>query len=549
MKKLLLIILCFISLQSVFAYDALIDGIYYNISQDPKEASVTYGEVEYSGKVTIPESVTFEGKTYEVSEIGSYAFAGCTSLTTISIPNSVTGIGWLAFGVCRSLTTIDIPNSVTSIDSYAFQNCSSLTTIDIPNSVTSIGCYAFQNCSSLTTIPIPNGVTSIESYAFNGCTSLTTIDIPNSVTSIGHDAFSWCPSLTTIDIPNSVTSIGSYAFENCKSLKDVILSENIEILSVSIFENCENLSSITLPKNIFQIGRKSFSGCTALTEIHCQRITAPTLNVTTFDNVRKDECKVYVPSGSLSNYTSAYGWKEFVNILEIEQWEIAITAGLGGSTTINGSSDNSLSVEAGRDVVINMIPDEGYELDKIIVNGEDVTSEVENNIYYIFDIAENKSIEIRFRLPVYLIISHADNGQVKVKVTPDMSQEVILSANPKWEINTVTFNGVDVTSEVSADGVYVTPIISKNAELNVSLQSKIATWINVSSSERLRVMAAGRGKMKIEGGVSGANIDIYTISGSKVKSIECTGETIELSVNENNAYIVKMNDQVVEIQM
>ena len=526
MKKLLLFVLCFISLQSVFAYDAFIDGIYYNFTQASKKASVTSGEVKYSGRVTIPEEVTFDGKVYEVSEIGADAFFDCSSLTTV-----------------------DIPNSVTSIDSYAFAYCSSLTAIDIPKSVTSISFFAFEY-SGVTTIDIPDNVMFILNYTFFGCEKLTKINIPNTVKTICLGAFYSCINLTTVDIPNSVESIGDDVFWGCKSLNDIVISENLRYIGKRAFSFCENLKAITLPKELREIAESAFSGCTSLTEIYCQRTTPPLLNITAFDNVRKDECKVYVPSGSLSNYTSAEGWKEFVNILEIEQWEVAITAGLGGSTTINGSSDNSLSVDAGSDVVINMIPDEGYELDKITVNGLDVTSDVENNIYNISSISEAKNIDISFkRLPMYLIISHADNGQVKVKVTPDMSQEVILSANPKWEINTVTFNGVDVTSEVSADGVYVTPIISKNAELNVSLQSKIASWINVSSSERLRVMAAGRGKMKIEGGVSGANIDIYTISGSMVKSIECTGETIELIVNENNAYIVKMNDQVVKIQM
>ena len=114
-------------------------------------------------------------------------------------------------------------SGLTSIGSSAFENCSSLTSVTIPNSVTSIGPDAFRYCSSLTSITIPNSVTSIGSDAFRGCSSLTSVTIGNSVTSIGFSAFIGCSKLTSVTIGNSVTSIGNYAFENCSSLIQLIL--------------------------------------------------------------------------------------------------------------------------------------------------------------------------------------------------------------------------------------------------------------------------------------------------------------------------------------
>ena len=124
----------------------------------------------------------------------------------------------------------------------------SLTSITIPNSVTSIGSYAFSDCSGLTTITIPKNVTSIKDGVFGGCRGLTTISIPDSVTTIGNSAFNSCSGLTTITIPNSVTSIGGYAFGYCTNLNSVIFkSKPSGTIDKNTFRNCTNLTDIKVP--------------------------------------------------------------------------------------------------------------------------------------------------------------------------------------------------------------------------------------------------------------------------------------------------------------
>ncbi len=248
---------------ALWAYDAYINGIYYNFSGT--EAVVTYESTSYnsySGNVTIPSSVEYNGTTYSVTSIDSSAFYGCTGQTDISISNCVTSIDYLTFGNCTGLTCVEIPKSLKIIGSRGFDGCTKLTSIEIPSGVERIDMWAFQNCTSLTNIAIPSSVTSIGDSAFyntawfnnqpdglvyigkfaycykglmpentnikiiegtigiadavfESYTELTSISIPSSVTSIGNDAFYGCRGLTSIEIPNSVTSVGEYAFYGC----------------------------------------------------------------------------------------------------------------------------------------------------------------------------------------------------------------------------------------------------------------------------------------------------------------------------------------------
>ena len=153
---------------SASAYDVEVDGIYY-LTPKKNVAIVTTGDKEYSGDITIPSSIKVNEVEYSVTSIGYRAFADCSGLTSVTIPNSVTSIGNSAFYYCSVLTSVAIPNSVTSIGDDAFGGCSGLTSVAIPNSVTSIGDYAFNGCSSLTSVTIPNSVTSIGDNAFSGC--------------------------------------------------------------------------------------------------------------------------------------------------------------------------------------------------------------------------------------------------------------------------------------------------------------------------------------------------------------------------------------------
>ena len=161
------------------SYYQTVGDLTYTFYNEAKLASVTDASTSLSGAFEIPSVVSSGEDSYKVYSIGSFAFSGCSGLTSIRIPEGVTSIGGYAFDGCSGLTEITIPEGVTSISQSAFSYCSSLTSITLPSKLTSIGTGAFQSCRGLTSITIPERVTSIGNSAFSNCSSLTTITIPN----------------------------------------------------------------------------------------------------------------------------------------------------------------------------------------------------------------------------------------------------------------------------------------------------------------------------------------------------------------------------------
>ena len=225
-------------------------------------------------------------KDIGLTSIGNYAFSGCSSLTSVKIPDSVTSIGDSAFSSCGRLISIEISSSVTSIGSSAFRYCSRLRSIDVPNGVTSIGDYTFEDCYYLTTIEIPDGVTSIGVSAFSYCSGLTSIEIPDGVTSIGLSAFSYCSGLTSIKIPDGVTSIGSCVFDGCSGLTSIEIPDGVTSIGEEAFYGCRSLTSIDIPDGVTSIGKYAFYNCSNLTSV---RIPSGVKSISnyTFDGCNK----------------------------------------------------------------------------------------------------------------------------------------------------------------------------------------------------------------------------------------------------------------------
>ncbi len=217
----LLILLMSMMGLNVTAHDIAVENsdgvtIYYNWINDNTELSVTSGD-GYSGNVVIPKLVSYGGATYSVTEIGQGAFSDCTSLTSISLPSSLTSIG-----------------------DWAFSN-TGISSVSIPEGITDIKGRVFNSCQNLISIVFPSSLKYIGEYAFAGCASLSKINLPESLETIGKESFSYCPLIKNVTIPASVNIIGEGVFMNCNELESVTMKNaNPADIASNTFSNCDN---------------------------------------------------------------------------------------------------------------------------------------------------------------------------------------------------------------------------------------------------------------------------------------------------------------------
>ncbi len=304
-----------------FSYTYQGKTLYYDIfAGGTNEVRLTYYNLDgsdtannhVSGDVVIPSSVEYNGTTYNVTEINDLTFLGCSNLTSITIPSSITYIYGSAFYGCSGLTSINVASGNTHYSSAdgVLYNISQDTLIAYPGAKTSFNIlsstttisYGAVAGNNLTSITIPNNITSILSEAFVGCRNLTSITIPSSITYIGEVAFAYCDSLnsinvasgnthyssidgvlynytrdtllqcpgakTSVTIPNGVTTIAVSAFQGCRSLTSITISNGVTTIAETAFYDCSSLTSITIPNSVTSIEWLAFDGCSSLASIN-----------------------------------------------------------------------------------------------------------------------------------------------------------------------------------------------------------------------------------------------------------------------------------------
>lgn len=249
------------------------DGVVYKLDEKTQTASICYSP-DVSGDIDLYEQVPWDGKVYDVTSIGEYAFYNNSKLTSILIPPYVKSIGKKAFNYCTKLTSVSIPEGVTEICKGAFAGCLNLTSIEIPSSVTTIGDDAFRN-SGLTSLEIPGNVVSIGEGAFGGCDDLASLKLNDGLKTIGKDAFRDCDMLESITIPSSVESIDGSILSSSSALKSVQVAEGNKVYDSrnncnAIIETATNTlisgcNATTIPYGIESIGDRALLGCSKIT--------------------------------------------------------------------------------------------------------------------------------------------------------------------------------------------------------------------------------------------------------------------------------------------
>lgn len=337
------------STQQARVVPPLYPNMYYY--PDNTDSSSWYGYTQPKGTVVVPDTVVFNGGHYPVTALEAFAFFRCDSVTSVTLPVSVTYLEHDAFTECSletismpgvtfmgegcfykasSLTSLDIPAGVTSIPDWccdygyslhsvtfheglitigksAFLRCQSLQSVTFPESLDTIGPHAFGSCHSLVSVTFPDSLSTIEASAFTNCTSLLTITLPDGLTTIQAFTFFNCTGLQSVSFPVGLTSIGAEAFKNCSSLQSITFPESLTTIETCTFYECTGLQSVSFPDGLTTLGYYAFCGCSNLQSVdipgsvsvigewafsYCKSLTNVTLHegTDTIGNVAFYEC-------------------------------------------------------------------------------------------------------------------------------------------------------------------------------------------------------------------------------------------------------------------
>ena len=298
---------------------------------------------QYIAHVSLPDNLT---------SICDNAYNGCSAMTKIVIPNTISKIGESAFSG-SGLTGVYISDlaawcninfaggwwnngNPVSIAHRLYLNDTEVVDLVIPSGIKTIKENSFRECWSLESIVIPNSVTSIGRYAFYGCYNLTgELVIPNSIKSFDFcDAvFSAC-KFTSVVIGENLQNIFFNVFEDCDQIKTVtwnakncesynfgaqvetyIFGDSVQIIPASLCSGMKKLTSITIPSNVASIGNAAFSGCTNLSSLTILRATPPSGGASS--GINAATCTLFVPENTVDTYANTIWWEDFLRIRAI----------------------------------------------------------------------------------------------------------------------------------------------------------------------------------------------------------------------------------------
>jgi hypothetical protein len=506
------------------------------------------------GAVTIPSTIN----NLTVAGIGNGALFGVffenTTLTSVTIPNSVTTISDGTFADCTSLTNVTIGTNVTSVGDGSsgegvFQGCSSLASITIPNSVTNIWTQTFLECSGLTNAVIGNGVLSIGDSAFFDCNSLASVKIGNSVMNIGDSAFLQCYPLTSVTIPNSVITIGNNAFFYCESMTNVTFGTNVTSIGGWAFEQCYSLTSVTIPSSVTNIEYGAFLSCVNLMSVYFTG-NAPSLggSVFAYDNILS--AFYYLPGTSgwsspfygvnafMLNPPNPAGSLQVNNVPDGAQWQVDGGLPQPGGATVLGLTVGNHTVSFGT------------------INGW--TTPSNQIVFVVANLATVVSATYVSQPPLQVTTTELDDGMVGVAYdqqisafygqTPYSWSLVSGSLPPGLTLGTVgMISGTPTKNGTFNFTVQVTDAFSETATqaLSMTIQNPVIVTFPVSESWSV-TLTLGTGTGLSTQTYTGTETGTLTVTNWNYQLINHTGYPVSGGMNLSRSIVYSYGDYEVD---
>ena len=532
--------LCLWSMQIAYAYDFEIDGYRYTVitSSTAEFAGVS---PDYEGEVIIPEYVIYSGRQLSVNTIGEMAFQSYKS-SFLRIPKHITLIKNSAFYYAQ-------------IDSLHFENCDNY--ISLQNTINR-GPSMYH--SQLGAVYIGREINRTD-YNSNAkgpfwCSTVKKIYIEKTC-GLGPELFLDCNHLEKVIVKNGsyIRNIWVECFRNCSQLNYIQLKEGLTKISSLAFYQCTSLDSIYIPSTITSIESNAFSGATNIKKVVSASDDPVPIEETAFPGIVYLSSVLYVPTGTKSKYETTTGWKEFLNIKEdgqLSSFILTISGNAGGKIAYGGQvvsgGTGRISVSRNQSVTLTITPDEGYEIQSVTLNGNDVTNDLYDNTYTIAQIKENYDFVVTFAVsPMYVAIQYADGGCVKHQVEKGKTYNYLIAPADGWQIHSVSFNGNDVTAELSSKNVFTTPAITSNSTLNVTFEKGTSGIVGQAES-RLRVTAHGN-TISVQGAEKGEQIAVYSVDGKLVETASAAHGSATITLPENETYIVKGRQKTVKVRL
>ncbi|MBR5002688.1 MAG: leucine-rich repeat protein, partial [Bacteroidaceae bacterium] len=377
-----------------------VDGMYYVVSRQGAEVSVTYDGYnysspadEYSGDVVVPSNVMYKGVDYAVTSIAPNAFRDCAGVTSVTLPETVKSIGEQAFMGCTALAQIEFAEGLENIGMGAFVNCNNLTALRLPSTLKSIGDNAFRDCNKVVSVQCDAVVPpKVGSNAFtcykNAVLYVPVTSTPAYKTTTGWSNFRCAPHevdgyyydiISETDVAVTYNEAGYNSYNGYVVIPDRVVIEGVEYRVTAVGDNAfrgsTELESVTLFNGITSIGANAFAGCSKLSELRVECVAPPVLQSTSFDRTHYN-ISLYVLMGRKNAYRQSQYWNNFTNYIEIDAsavihpvgtqieidgiYYVVTTKGAKVGVSYGGSSYGSMSNEYMGEVVIpDMVSSQG----------------------------------------------------------------------------------------------------------------------------------------------------------------------------------------------